>query len=146
MSCLHLIPNDNNVDLTPPRLSLAANNTHYTGDWGHGPARGRRHQPALDCDFTPARNVMWADTFVLNFKLFQIWGEASAIISREWFLGKEAIWVETLGCWESRPKEMSLSRRENCQHQAQNIRQDAETQQTDWWYFATNDYPQQLTK
>ena len=28
----HLIPNDNSVDLTPPRLSLAANNTHYTGD------------------------------------------------------------------------------------------------------------------
>ena len=48
------------------------------------------------------------------------WAMASAIIPREWLLGKEAIWVEALRCWESRPKEMSLSRRENSHHQAQN--------------------------
>ena len=60
--------------LTPPSLSWAANNTHYTGEWGQGAAGGRWLQPALDCDFTPARNVMWAAiTFVHSFKLFQIW-------------------------------------------------------------------------
>ena len=106
------------ISSAPPRLSLAANNTHYTGDWGHG---------AL----TLASSRLWLYTsqecdvsyhFCAQFQTISDlrWDEASAIIPREWLLGKEAIWVEALRCWESRPKEMSLSRRENSHHQAQN--------------------------
>ena len=133
--------------LTPPRLSLAANNitiaiTQVTG------ARGRTDTSASSRsgDFTPARNVECGCHFSLHsLELFQISEprRLSAIIPREWLLGKEAIWVEALGCWESLdPKK--------CHYQdekivspgrAQNLRQDAEAQETDWWYFATKVYP-----
>ena len=78
--------------VTPPRLSLAANNitiaiTQVTG------ARGRLDTSASSRsgDFTPTRNVECGCHF--SAQQFQTISdiEGEAIIPREWLLGKEAI-------------------------------------------------------
>ena len=73
--------------LTPPRLTLAANNITMAITQARG--RPDRSASSRSGDFTPARNVECGCHF--SAQQFQTISEGEAIILREWLLGKEAI-------------------------------------------------------